>query len=69
MRLTDVQRNDLKDSVITVRTTKDNANWLRKNKVSPSLLFDHAVKELMDEVVKQEEAEENLKKFASPKNK
>lgn len=69
MRLTDVQRNDLKDVVLTVRTTKENANWLKKNNVSPSLLFDEAMKELMEQVENQKETEKNFVKFISPKKK
>lgn len=69
MRLTDVQRNDLKDVVVTVRTTQENFNWLKKNKISPSLLFDESIKELRQEVENQKETEKNFVKFISPKKK
>ncbi len=35
-----------KDCIISVRTTSDNFKWLIKNNISPTLLFNEAIKEL-----------------------
>jgi hypothetical protein len=47
MELSNIQKSEeIKDVVLTVRTTKENKEWMDKNKVSPSLLFDEAIKEI-----------------------
>jgi len=69
MRLKDVQRTETKDVVLTVRVNNEDAEWLKYNDVSPSLLFSEALKELKDHVNTHKEAEDNLRKFASPKKK
>ena len=62
MEISDVQRVETKEVVLTVRTTKQNAEWMRKNNISPSLLFDKAILELQ-----QKMAEDGLKLLATPK--
>ena len=34
--------------MISIRTTKPLSKWLKENKVSPTALFNEAVKELME---------------------
>lgn len=46
MKLEDVQSRDNKDVVITVRTTKHSSEWMKRNNVSPTLLFNKALEEL-----------------------
>lgn len=46
MKLKEVQNQEVKDVVVTVRTTKKNSEWMKKNNISPSLLFDKAIEEL-----------------------
>ena len=67
MRLKDVQRTDTKDVILTVRVNREDAEWLKGNNISPSLLFSEALKELKGQVNTHKEAEDKLKKFASPK--
>jgi len=65
MRLKDVQKNYTKGNVITVRVSDEDLDWLKKNNVSPSLLFSEALKELKPEVEKQKKTEEGLRRLAS----
>ena len=44
----EVQRKERKEIIMTIRTTKENAHWMNTNKVSPSILFDKALKELKE---------------------
>ena len=62
MKIEDVQRDDKKDIVITIRTTKQNSEWMKKNNISPSMFFDRALLEFQQKL-----AEEGLSKFATPK--
>ena len=51
MELKDIQKNDkehLKNVVISVRTTKANSEWMKENKVSPTILFNKALEEIME---------------------
>ncbi|MBS3100101.1 hypothetical protein J4463_02700 [Candidatus Pacearchaeota archaeon] len=60
MKIEDVQVRENKDIIITVRTTRQNSEWLKKNRISPSLMFDKAIEELQQKI-----AEEGLKKVAT----
>ena len=40
-------REEMKSVRMQIRTTPKISKWMKKNKVSPSLVFDHALKELM----------------------
>ena len=46
MKLKEVQKEDVKDVVVTARITKNDSKWLKENNVSPSLLFEKALEEL-----------------------
>ena len=47
MELSDLQKSvENKNVVLTVRTTEENKKWMDKNDISPSLLFDEAIKEI-----------------------
>lgn len=52
MELDDVRRIQKKDVIMTIRTTKEKSVWMKNNNISPSLLFDKAIEELMDKVEK-----------------
>jgi len=47
MEIENIQRK-AKTTVISVRTTLDNSKWLAKNNLSPTLLFNEAIKELRE---------------------
>ena len=64
MKLEDVQTDNRKEVVITIRTTKQNSEWMKRNKISPSLLFDKSIIELQQKI-----AEEGLSKLANPNKK
>jgi predicted nucleic acid-binding Zn ribbon protein len=42
----------IKDIVLTVRTTKQDKEWLDKNNISPSLLFEEAIKDIKEKLKK-----------------
>lgn len=46
VELSKIQKPDNKDVVLTVRTTRENKEWMDKNNVSPSLFFDEAIIDL-----------------------
>ena len=46
VELTDIQKPASKDIVLTVRTTKENKEWMEANNISPSLFFDEAIIDL-----------------------
>ena len=45
---------EMKSVRMQIRTTPKISKWMKKNKVSPSLVFDHALKELMKKEEKDE---------------
>ena len=47
MKIKDIQRPDKKDSILTIRTTKDKMKWMKKMNVSPTKLFTKALEELI----------------------
>ena len=49
MKIQESQKGELKEKVITIRTYPSYASWLKKNKVSPSKLFNTAIEELMED--------------------
>lgn len=49
MKLQDVQKKQKKNSVHTIRTTKQKKEWLDKHRISPTLLFNVALDELIKE--------------------
>ena len=46
VELSNIQKPKPKDVILTVRTTKENKEWMDKNNVSPSLFFDEAIIDL-----------------------
>jgi len=51
MNLREVQREKNRESrrvVMTIRTSPEKSVWMKKNNVSPALLFNKAVEELME---------------------
>ncbi len=50
MEIQNIQRNktERKTESISIRTYKSYSKWMRKSNVSPTALFNEAVKELME---------------------
>ncbi len=48
MEIKNIQKNEIKKVVISVRTYPSNSKWMKENKVSPTKLFNEALKELME---------------------
>jgi len=46
MELKEVQNNHRKDKVMVIRTTKEISEWMKKYKISPTLVFHKAIEEL-----------------------
>lgn len=53
-----IQKSEPKEVVITVRTTKENKEWMDKNNISPSLFFDEAIVDLKNKMKKNVHREE-----------
>jgi len=47
MELKEIQKKELREKVITIRTYQSYSDWMKENKVSPSTLFNKALEELM----------------------
>jgi len=47
MELKEIQKKELREKVITIRTYQSYSDWMKENKVSPSILFNKALEELM----------------------
>ena len=58
VEISKVQKPETKDVVITVRTTKENKEWMDKNNISPSLFFDEAIVDLKEKMKKNVHREE-----------
>lgn len=50
MKIQELIAKENKDVVISIRTTKTNFSWLKKKKISPTLLFNKALEEIMDDL-------------------
>ena len=48
MEIQKIQKKDNRDVVITVRVTKEDSEWMKEKNISPTLLFNEAVKELKE---------------------
>ena len=46
MEIKELQRPERKEVIISVRTFPSQSEWMRKNKISPTLLFNKALEEL-----------------------
>lgn len=53
MNIKNVKKRELKNVSMTIRTTKSKSKWMKEFGVSPSMVFDEAIKELIE---KQKEA-------------
>lgn len=49
MNLKEIQRPELKDVQMTIRTTSTKKQWMKDNNVSPQRVFELALEELMEE--------------------
>jgi len=58
VELTDIQKPASKDVVLTVRTTKENKEWMEQNNISPSLFFDEAIIDLKKKMKDRVHSEE-----------
>ena len=54
------EQKDKKDVVTTIRTTKQNKEWLDNHNISPTLLFNTALEEIMKEKKWRKLENENL---------
>jgi len=54
MELKEVQNNHRKDKVMVIRTTKEISEWMKKYKISPTLVFHKAIEELKEKMEKKE---------------
>lgn len=52
MELKEVKK-ERKDVTMTIRTSKAKDDWIKKHKISPALLFDKALIELMEKIEKE----------------
>jgi len=52
VELSNIQKSKNKEVIITVRTTKENKEWMDKNNISPSLFFDEAIIDLKEKMKK-----------------
>ena len=46
MELADIKKGERKDVILTVRTTKENSKWMKDNNISPTLMFNEAIRDL-----------------------
>jgi len=47
MELKEIQKKELREKVITIRTYQSYSDWMKENKISPSAFFNKALEELM----------------------
>lgn len=47
MEIKDIQRREERPVPLSIRTTRDASEWMRKHKASPTAIFNKAVEELM----------------------
>lgn len=47
VELKDLQKPELRETIISVRTFPSYASWMKDKKISPSRLFNKAIEELM----------------------
>lgn len=68
MELEEVQKDTKKDVILTIRTNRKNSKWMKDYNVSPSLLFEKALEELIEKTKKEEkedlkEIDRNINRF------
>jgi hypothetical protein len=47
MKIKEIQKQERKSKIISVRTLPSYCKWMNENKISPSKLFNLAIEELM----------------------
>jgi len=47
MEIKNLQRQEYRSKVVSIRTYPSYCKWMKENKISPSKLFNEAIKELM----------------------
>lgn len=47
MEIKDIKKRERRSKVMSIRTTAEISEWMRKNNVSPTALFNRAALELM----------------------
>ena len=52
MELNEVKR-EIKEVTMTIRTSKAKSEWIKKHNISPALLFDKALIELMEKTERE----------------
>lgn len=50
VELKDVQRKEEKEIVMSIRTTKEISDFMKKHNIAPSLVFHKAIAELMEKM-------------------
>lgn len=48
MKINDIKKKERRAVAMCIRTTKKISDWMNENEVSPTALFNEAVKELME---------------------
>lgn len=48
MEIKDIKKLQRKDVIMTIRTSKGKSLWMKKHNISPSMLFDKALEELIE---------------------
>ena len=63
MNIKDIQKEEVKDVVLTFRTTKQVRDWIKNNNISVGLLVEKAIEELKSsgEDIKMIEAKKKIK--------
>ena len=49
VKIEEVKRDTKKNVIMSIRTTEDISKFMKKQDISPSLVFHKAIEELMDE--------------------
>jgi hypothetical protein len=52
MEIQKLKKQETKKEIISVRATKKDKEWIEKNELSPSKIFDEALKEIKNKVIK-----------------
>ena len=47
INIEDLKRPELREKIISIRTTKTISKWMAKNKISPSKIFNEAIEVIM----------------------
>lgn len=50
VEISNIQKKEKKEIILTIRTTKSNKQWLDKNNISPTKLFNEAIIDLKEKL-------------------